>query len=401
MQQYISKTRQKATLNRSIFSSKYFKVTPNPTISFGKRIRLCHIIVGLNQGGAETVLYRLVSQLDPAKYAISVISLQKRGYYSKQFEALNLQVYHLNMNYFNFLFKGFILVRLLKRLQPNLVQTWMYHANFLGGICAKLIGVPAIIWGLRNSGERLVLDRAILNWLSAKCSKVLPDLIITPSLVAAKNHILQGYQECKMKVIPNGVSTLNSPSKAYKTLTTQITIGMLARYHPQKDYPNFLRAIQIIEQNLPGKCYFLLAGAGVEQAIELVSLSNSLKLRNVTFLPAFADSSLFYNQLDIFVLSSAFGEAFPNVVAEAMSYGLPCVVTKVGDAADIVGDTGKIVAPCQPDQLAQACLELLNLSYEDRKVLGERAKHRICSEYSLENMIHAYESIYNTMLLSD
>lgn len=361
--------------------------------------KICHIIIGFNQGGAETALYRLISELDRSSYNVSVISLLGRRFYSDQFESLGIPVFHLNMGKYNLLIKLISLFRLLKSINPDIVQTWMYHANFVGGLFAKWIGCKHIIWGIRNSGEKLVPDIKVFNFLCAKLSRIIPDYIVTPSVVAKQYHINMTYTARKFAVIPNGIPLPSfvieqSPHISKKGLT----IGMLARNHPQKDYPNFLQAIHLISQQMPEQHRFLLAGMGVEQSHQLRKICNQLKLHQVELLPPFKDPMLFYNQLDLFVLSSAFGEAFPNVVAEAMSCEVPCVVTDVGDSAYIVGDTGKVIPPKDPEALATACIEMLTISAQDRQTLGKKARQRIVKEFSLKKMVRSYVNLYETLL---
>jgi glycosyltransferase involved in cell wall biosynthesis len=144
-------------------------------------------------------------------------------------------------------------------------------------------------------------------------------------------------------------------------------------------------------------CQFLLAGRGVDQADELQQICRNFDLNNVELLPAFDNTELFYSQLDLFVLSSAFGEAFPNVVAEAMAYHLPCVVTDVGDSRFIVGDTGIVVPPQDPQALAFAIKKILDLSEEERSDLGEKARVRVFENYTQEKTVaafcHCYEGL--------
>lgn len=101
--------------------------------------------------------------------------------------------------------------------------------------------------------------------------------------------------------------------------------------------------------------------------------------------------------LDVATTSSAFGEAFPIVVGEAMACGVPCVVTDVGDSAVIVGETGAVVPPGDPDALAAGWRRLLDMRQDERSRLGMAARQRIGERYSLKKIVAQYEQLYRSM----
>ena len=118
----------------------------------------------------------------------------------------------------------------------------------------------------------------------------------------------------------------------------------------------------------------------------------------VHFLGPFNNVPALMSALDLNILSSAYGEAFPNVVAEAMACGTPSVVTDVGDASLIVADTGWVVQPQDPAALANA----INLAFEEwsnktlwrsRELLSRR---RIENNYNLEIMLGAYRIVWRS-----
>ena len=100
------------------------------------------------------------------------------------------------------------------------------------------------------------------------------------------------------------------------------------------------------------------------------------------------------NAMDVFVLSSA-GEAFPNVVAEAMACAVPCVVTDVGDAALIVDGTGWVVPPLAPDRLAQALGVAIDEPSFDRARRGEQARISVLGRFGLDRMAAAYRALWH------
>ena len=101
--------------------------------------------------------------------------------------------------------------------------------------------------------------------------------------------------------------------------------------------------------------------------------------------------------LDVLVSASTHGEAFPNVLGEAMACGVPCVVTDVGDSAYIVGDTGKVVAPDDMAGLAIALDNLLSLPTEERFKLGRQARLQIAENFEIGKVVNLYQSLYEEL----
>jgi glycosyltransferase involved in cell wall biosynthesis len=100
-----------------------------------------------------------------------------------------------------------------------------------------------------------------------------------------------------------------------------------------------------------------------------------------------------YSAFDVACSSSAWGEGFSNVLGEAMACGVPCVATGVGDSALIVGDTGRVIPPGRPEELAAACAELLSQPAAQRKQLGAAARDRVVREFSLRQMVEETEAL--------
>jgi len=208
-------------------------------------------------------------------------------------------------------------------------------------------------------------------------------------------------------VIPNGIDVEQfGPSpKAYFKLrkdlhlgSSAVMIGLLGRYHPVKDHANFLRAAASVVAVKPDS-HFLLAGSGVdEKNQELIRLIDEQNLTGrVHLLGEREDTADLMAALDIFALSS-FEESCPNVIGEAMACGVPCVVTDVGDAALIIGDTGRVVPSGNSPALATALIELLELGHVGRRALGVTARTRVMELFTLESSVAQYESLYKSMV---
>ena len=170
---------------------------------------------------------------------------------------------------------------------------------------------------------------------------------------------------------------------------------MVARWDPLKDHANLLNAfhrLAVERDNV--RC--VLVGEGMDESNSaLVSLVRQHDVMGKVILAGPSDNiTAVMNALDLHVLSSV-GEAFPNVVAEAMACGTPCVVTNVGDAGLIVGNTGWVVPPSDPKALFQAMeLALSKLSEEGGAFWGAASRSRILQSFSLEKMVSSYEDTW-------
>ena len=373
-------------------------------------MRLVYIVTGLSTGGAELMLLKIIQRLD-SKYTAHVISLTTLGEVGPSIQALGIPVEAIGMhpgmpNPFAFI----RLVRRLRALKPDIVQTWMYHADLLGGLAARLAGIEAIGWGIRNS--TLDVDttkystRAVVN-ACTRTSHWLPKLILSCSEVARKVHVDLGYSADKMVVIPNGFDVeLFHPNSLVCTevrdevgiSSKTLLVGHIGRYHAQKDHKGFIAAAGMVHRRLP-KVHFLLAGGGVDETNDqIVRALVEAGVRDVTHLLGLrSDMPRLMSALDVLVSSSAYGEGFPNVIGEAMACGTPCAVTDVGDSAYVIGDTGRLVQAGDVDGLAASIASLLLLSPDVRRELGKRARERVMEFFEIGSVVRQYEEFYDLL----
>jgi len=377
--------------------------------NLNKKIKVLHIITGLSTGGAEMMLYKLVSKIDRGCFDIYVVSLTNIGPVGEKIEKLNIPVVAVGMKrgwrgFFSF--SGFFkLLRIVKKYKPDVIQTWMYHSDLIGGLVGKILKVP-VIWNIRHSNLNPKYNKKTTIWtakICAKFSKTLPKKIICCSWASKSVHKKLGYDENKMVVIPNGFDLdaffpdKQAREKVRKELGINdkiIVIGFAARFDPQKDHRNFFEAAKIVYKIYPN-VHFLLCGDGIswdnKRLRERIEKSGVKKVTHL--LGRRDDMKNIYNSIDIFC-SSSYGEGFPNVIGEAMACEIPCVVTDVGDSAIIVGDTGFVVPPKNPEALAEAIIKMIEIGEEKRKELGKRARKRIEESYSIEKIVKNYEQLY-------
>ena len=283
----------------------------------------------------------------------------------------------------------------------------MYHADLIGGILARFAGIKSIVWGIRGPYDKSItsISTKITIKLCAALSKVIPHYIISNSRYAESVHKRVGYSQGKFVYIPNGycVEAASSDEKNRDSLrhefcltTSDTLIGMVARFDPYKDHENLFKTLSELN-NRGSKVICLLVGPGmVSSNEELMNLMVAYHIEDtVRLLGPRDDIPNIMSIVDFHVLSSV-AESFPNVIAEAMSYGTPCITTDVGDAAVIVGDTGWIVPPSDPEALfnaiSEALFELKNTPNWDLR--KRKCQDRIKENFSLEKMINAFNKVW-------
>ncbi|MFH1523483.1 MAG: glycosyltransferase [Chloroflexota bacterium] len=376
-----------------------------------KSLRVVFVITGLGTGGAEISLLRLLSAMNRDRFDPYVISLTNVGIISERITQLGIPVRFLGMDVHRpniFLF--FRLVVWLREIRPDVIQTWMYHADLLGGLAGFSAGIP-VVWGMHNSTIDTKTTKKSTILVIRTCalfSHFVPRRIISCSARARDIHIGLGYKSMKFTIIPNGfdLGQFRPDETARSALRRQwgvenssVLIGMAARFDPQKDPHNFIRAAQLLHEKY-AQVRFLLCGTGMEWPnTVLAGWIDAADLRSVFYpLGCRDDMPAVLSALDIHTLSSAYGEAFPNVLGEAMACGVPCVTTDVGDAAEIVGDTGIAVPPRDVHALAQGWERMINLSMQERCELGQRARARIQSHYQIDKVVQRYQQLYQQLI---
>ena len=305
------------------------------------------------------------------------------------------------------------IVKILRRYNPDIIQTWMYHADLVGGFIAKIAGFKSILWGVHNvdlDSSKAKRSTVLIKNICTLFSKIIPNQIICSSPYAARHHQLIGYPLDKISVINNGVNIkrfypnpdVKQPLKFEMNIPESIPLlGMVGRYDPYKDHITLLKALKLIkEKGQPFCC--LLIGSGMDSQNDdlIYCLTERNLLDNVILLGQRNDMGDVMNLLDVHILSSI-SESFGNVLAEAMACGVPCITTDIGMPSEIVGNTGWIVPPSNPEKLAKAIIESINSmqrkeSWEKRK---KRCREKIVDNYSEDRMVQKYKNVWDKHLI--
>jgi glycosyltransferase involved in cell wall biosynthesis len=373
-------------------------------------IRVVHVIIGLDTGGAELTLYNLAAASSGSVQHI-VISLTNEGPVGARLRQAGIEVHTLGTRHpTDALRTALRLRRLLRLLAPDIVQTWMYHADFLGGLAARLAGPWPLIWSVRSA------DPSRAGWMTRSLQRAcawlspwVPDLVIFAGDVARRRHEDIGYRPRRALVIRNGFDAQRFRISAAQRRTARarfgfaksdVVIGWLGRLHLDKDPQTFIRSAGLVAARKPD-VRFLMAGRGLDESSpEVAAWSAAAAVEGRLVLAGRQDDpTAVYAAMDIFCLSSC-TEAFPNVLGEAMAGALPCVTTNVGDAGVLICDENFRAPPGDPEALAQRMLQLHAIGAQGRLSVGEANRDRVVQAFDKSATHRAYEETYRTLVSS-
>ncbi|MEZ9747785.1 glycosyltransferase [Vibrio splendidus] len=364
-------------------------------------MKVCHIIINLNIGGAELMLKRLVERENNHKHL--VVTLLDGGVLKDTLTDSGVKVYSLNIRRLIDLPGKFILLcRILRTHNVNVVQTWMYHSDIFGGIAGKVCGIKKIIWNVRNTDLQ---GRGKINTLFRKicglCSYFLPNKVIYVSNSARKSHEYSGYDKSKGKVIYNGFdldkySFSQANRKEYREKievnNDDYLIFSVGRFTKAKDHITFIDMIIKLRQVNPS-VKGVLVGRGLSNCNEKIMHMIGNEIGGFILLGERGDISSLLCSADLFCLHSR-TEGFPNVLGEAMSIGLPCVTTKAGDAEFILGDNRFTATVGSVDDLESTVTRMKSLTISERKEIGCNNRNRVVRLFELSKIIDEYSHLY-------
>lgn len=376
------------------------------------KIKILHITTDIGMGGTIMALYRLLANINPERFDNRVISLTGRSYMSDMLEHRSIPVSYMNMR--GGFFDPLTIMRFIRTVKdivkPDVIQGWEYYGSMAASLAGLVLNYQSpVIWNIRHTPGDLA-DEKWLTGLIIRFGYLFSgrvQRIIYNSEVSREVHEALGYPKSHGIVIHNGFD-LNefqpSQKERYSVRSalgiprSAILIGMIARYHPMKDHATFIKAAAALLQQNPG-IHFLLVGENVDSHNMVLSqqIQEEGLERNVHLLGKRRDIPNLLTALDILSLPSAWGEGFPNIVGESMAAGIPCVVTDVGDAGRVVGETGIIVPKQNPLSLCQAWEEIISWSPEQRSKISTQARKRIAEHFSLEQMVKSYELLYSDL----
>jgi len=373
-----------------------------------KKKTILHIITGLGDGGAEGVLSRLC--LNSANFKHEVISLTDEGKYGPTLRSAGINVRCLHLSYsFKFFIDFIKMIYWIRQTSPDVVQTWMYHADFVGGLAARIAGIKSILWNVRMTSFLPIHGKArtkVLIKICAISSRFIPKKIIYCANSALKYHLENGYCDKKSLVIYNGfdLNLFKYTKKDKISIINGIHIkskyfllGMVARFDVLKDHNNLFHALSMTRsQGIQFKC--LLVGNNMDYNNDkIVQLIKQYNLEDcIILIGPYSNIAKIMNCIDLHILSSS-SEGFPNVIAESMACGTPCISTDVGDAKIIINDEAMCCSANDPESLSSLIIDCYYewknspKNWEKRKL---NCAKRIKKNFSLRRMIKNYSNIW-------
>jgi glycosyltransferase involved in cell wall biosynthesis len=373
-------------------------------------IKVLHVVTGMGEGGAESMLARLIAHSDAQQVRHHLLALSIEGPLWRSTArlcsgALNLRLDRKLLGFFR-------LSRIpdfVRASCPDVIHGWMYHGNVAGEwLRRRFARQAALIFGIRQSLYDLTQERTLTQWVIKRGARLSAeaDSVIYNSEISRSQHHGLGYSSGSDLVIANGFeidrfrpvdSVRNETRRKLNIADDEYAIGIVGRFHPVKDHATFLAAARLVLDRIPNARFFIAGPNCTSANIKLRGLLDSTHTASrVTLLGSWADPSTLYPAFDAFCLTSV-SEGFPNVVGEAMSCGTPCVVTDVGDVSRLVGDNAILVPPRDETKIAEGLIKLLDLPAEDRRALGLRARHRIVDLFGIDKAVRNHMEVYSAV----
>lgn len=372
--------------------------------------RVTHVITGLELGGAEIILVRLLEDLAATgeRPDHRVISLTSRGPLGDRVEAAGYPLEAMDLRRFPGPVGISRLARTLKASQPDIVQTWLLHSNVLAGSLARMRRIAPVCWSMHMTAAQAGTHgraQVALQSLESRLSHRVPNRIVSCSHSTYELMAESGYELSGASVVPNGFDTerLAPDPVAGAELRSELGIpadalivAHAARLHAMKDHANLLAAAALVSERVEN-VHFVMCGTGVTDADPGLAAGAVPLGPRAHLLGPRGDVERIFQAADVGALSSASGEAMPLVIGEAMACGTPFVATDCGDAAELIGDTGVVVPVRDAPALAAGLEQLLSEAADRRAERGERARRRIAERYSMDGMIAGYEAVWDEL----
>ena len=361
-------------------------------------MKILHIITGLKTGGAEKQLFELVTNSPNVKHVI--ISLTTKDYYGDLLQEKMFKIYEIKLSSWNFFNNLKLLSNIIKKENPNIVQTWMEHSNLIGGLVSYFSSFKNIIWCVRTSGEiikdnYLIFPLIIINSI---LSYFLPKKIIFNSKNVMNSNYYFFYKNDKKMFIPNGIElSRKNRSNIKSSKSKKVKIGVVARWGREKGHKTLFKAIEKLPENIKSQVIITLAGREMDSRnIDLIKLIEKYRLKNMVTLLGFKKEIFPIIAAQDFIILPSYSEGFSNVLLESMFCGIPCIATDVGDSKFIINKFGWIIPPHKSELLKNKIEEAISCLKDQNNwnVLKLECQSRVKNNFDLNITINSYAEIW-------
>ena len=363
-----------------------------------KPIKIIHIISSLEKGGAQGLLLEIIQNLQEPKYCHLIISLKPGNAYQEIISSKNIKVVSLNMNPLRLLSSLLKILRTLMQFKPNIIQSWMYHADFLTIMLRPFFNNSNIIWSFHHADpQKNKMSSILIAKVCSRFSSIIPVSIIACSDITKKDHIKFGYSDKKIVVIDNGVDINRFTFKPKLPISIdEPVIGFIGRWHQIKGHETFIKAAKILSNRISSP-RFIMIGSNLDdsnyelvQVIKTNGLGNSIELYGEEEI----DIRKYYQMMDIYICSS-WSESFSLTIVESALEGIPIISTDVGIVRDIVSDGNLISEVGDSEAIAKSVIKLLDYKNEIIEAQLKDNYQRAKKRFSLERMLGEYKDVYS------
>ena len=382
-------------------------------------MKVLHLITGLGTGGAEAMLVKLIScETDPDSQI--VVSLSKGGNNKIALQKLGVRVFELDLKRWWALPVQLFKVRqLLVKESVNVVHAWMYHAALFSCLLAFFSWKKqhrVWLWNIRHSLQQLGNEKAAIRLIIRLLGKLswFPALIIFNSQKSIAEHQVYWKMGQRVCFLPNGFDTemWQPQTKGEAQLTSlRLTLGdhllrnmkghavsdtrwlgHVGRVHPMKNHIGLIAAFEELADEFPN-VNLILVGRGTENLPIPTQLQSRIILSGER-----QDVEKIMPCLDYFILCSNWGEGFPNVLGEAMSCGIACSTTDVGDGAFLLNNPDLTVKANAHSDLVALLRRLFAMEPDSLQRLGDVNRSRIIRQFTLPVIHQKYCDLYHEAL---
>ena len=368
-------------------------------------MKIVHFITGLNTGGAEMMLYKFLNNYEKFNNKHLVVCLlSSKGTIGPKIEKLGVEVINIGLNSI-FKINLFQTYKKINKFKPDILQGWMYHANFIMSFFHLLLPKTKMFWGIRQTlydiNKEKINTRIIIYLSILFIPRV--NKIFFNSNISMEQHINIGYFKKKCIFIPNGFEInpseyLNKDRnrilfrKEININSKAIIVGLVARFHPMKGHMIFIKSgLEILKEH--NDIQFLCVGFKVADSNLKKNIPKKY-IKNFIFLDEKKNINQIYASIDIAVNSSIRGEGFSNAICEAMLMALPCIATKVGEAENIL-ENDYIALQNNIDSLRNKIIDLIVKTKYQREQIGIKNRQSIVGRFNIIKVLNIYKQEYS------